>query len=69
MTEIIVRNRISRAKLQEALNHLKSIGIDATLKDETSFKSSGKRLEMKVGMWSDMNENEANLRDKAWSRN
>ncbi len=70
MTEIVIRNKVSKLKLKEALSNLKSMGIDAIIKTRKKhLKSGDKTITMNTEIWKDRPEVDTNLREKAWNRN
>lgn len=70
MVEIILKDDLEKGKIQALIRFLKSMNIDAELK-EVKKKVVGKKGEfsLSAGIWKNYEINAANLRKQAWKRN
>ncbi|MDR0795407.1 MAG: hypothetical protein LBE79_05030 [Tannerella sp.] len=70
MTELILKNRIDRKKLNSIVIFLKSWGIDAEIKTISSRKKNNKEdpFSQSFGMWADRDIDIKKIRQKAYER-
>ena len=67
MTELILKNRISKQKLDSIVYFLKMLNIDVEIKNSTHRKVVKKDpFAETFGMWADRDIDAATLRKRAW---
>jgi hypothetical protein len=67
MTELVLKNRVSRQKLDSIVYFLKMLNIDAEIKKMAYNKVVKKDPHAEVwGIWSDRNIDAETLRKQAW---
>jgi len=67
MTELILKNRVSRKKLDSILYYLKALNVDAEVKNLTQKKVIKKDpFAESFGMWADRDIDGETLRKQAW---
>lgn len=70
MTELVLKNRVSKQKLDSIIYLLKMMDIDAEIKNETKKKTIKKDpFAETFGMWADRDIDAKTLRKQAWRIN
>jgi hypothetical protein len=69
MQQLILIKNIEQTKLDALLYFLKSLNIEAELKNRPASAKKKTKFSLSAGMWEDYTINASELRSKAWSRN
>lgn len=70
MVEIILKNNIDKDKIEALLQFLKSLNIEAMIKNDNLFEERKKAdFTISSGLWKDYSIDGNQLRKQSWERN